>query len=550
MKVAVVAAIVVGLGLYLVLTRLKARLPQATPLWKDGPSIYAFVAGNLDPITGAFKESAGALPDEKKHTTPGGLRWVAGGMDGVFGHHGGGASEQQKAAQVASYVGRIARTGAVDAQRELYALLEDGSLLDYLDAAIGQMAQQRIPVTPHLRSFALNLALHSPDRGAVKFAISLLGLVRNPKDAEVIALLGRHEEFTLFAAVALSNALADPEPSLFELAQRVHGWGRIHCVERLAETKNPAIKQWLLRRGYDNTVMHEYLACICAEAGDLHLALAADRIDSEVLKAATDLLRALVAGGPGRDINDYSRAAEAARDYVRHVADRPLQLAHFIVVQSLHDYLNAESWDASAREKNGWMLEARRAVLAAAKEILSRREWETLAQQGLSSSDPAAFHDADTVARKLSIDTWPVHWARVQTDPRDASRWFPVMERATAERIGAIVELAESRLPLQDIASGPADSIGLGPEFQAHSALDMILQSLGGYSGKGKALVLSGLRSPVVRNRNMAIHALGAWRAADRDEQINLALQRAAAEEPVREVKERIERLLAGKSLD
>jgi hypothetical protein len=33
------------------------------------------------------------------------------------------------------------------------------------------------------------------------------------------------------------------------------------------------------------------------------------------------------------------------------------------------------------------------------------------------------------------------------------------------------VSLAEERLPLREIAKGPADELGFGPEFQAHSAL-------------------------------------------------------------------------------
>lgn len=33
----------------------------------------------------------------------------------------------------------------------------------------------------------------------------------------------------------------------------MNGWGRIHVVERLAQTENAEIKHWLLREGYRNS---------------------------------------------------------------------------------------------------------------------------------------------------------------------------------------------------------------------------------------------------------------------------------------------------------
>lgn len=550
MKLAfVIAAIALVIGAVLVISRLRSRPVKSSGLWSEGESIYAFIRRNLDE-SGAIAASAGDLPDETKRTKPGGLRWVAGGLDGAFGHHGGGEQTEKKVAHVSSLIGRIARTGDATAQRELYGLLQEDSVLDFLDAALERIVQQRTPVTDSLRSFALTIATGSPDREPVKFAISLLGLIRDGRDVEVMSLLGRHEEFTLYSAVALKNTLPQPEPALFDLAQRVHGWGRIHVVERLADTNSPEIKRWLLLRGYDNSVMHEYLAFICATSGDLDRVLAAKEVDEETLNAATDLLRALIAGGPARDINDYAQAAPVVSDYLRHIEHRRLRLAYFGVVESIADYVSSNSWDLAAREKNGWSEERRKAVLASAQAYLQRPEWTDLVRGGLESEAWSTFDAANNAAKRLGIDTWQTHWRRVQADPSDASRWFQVMEQANAERIDGIVALAASTLPLQQIASGPTDSMGLGPEFKAHSALDMVLQSLDRFSGKGKPLVLAGLRSPVIRNRNMAIKALAGWRAEDRDAEILAALRRAEAEEPQADVKARIERVIAGKALN
>jgi len=85
------------------------------------------------------------------------------------------------------------------------------------------------------------------------------------------------------------------------------------------------------------------------------------------------------------------------------------------------------------------------------------------------------------------------------------------MQTDDPNRIDQVVRLAEERLPLKDIASGPSDELGLGLDFQAHSALDFVLQDLRRFPGKGWPLIRAGLKSPVTRNRNMAVRAIAAW---------------------------------------
>jgi hypothetical protein len=89
-----------------------------------------------------------------------------------------------------------------------------------------------------------------------------------------------------------------PGQSLWTLAKNVDGWGRIHVVERLAQTENPHIKDWLLREGFRNSVMYEYLAYTCATAGGLVAALSQGTVDRELLTSTGELLDALIAEGP------------------------------------------------------------------------------------------------------------------------------------------------------------------------------------------------------------------------------------------------------------
>ena len=77
--------------------------------------------------------------------------------------------------------------------------------------------------------------------------------------------------------------------------------------------------------------------------------------------------------------------------------------------------------------------------------------------------------------------------------------------------LAGLAGLAETLLPLEEIATGPVDELGLGRPWAAHRALDRTLQARGEHPGVGGRLLLVGLRSPVTRNRNLALTALAAW---------------------------------------
>jgi hypothetical protein len=96
-------------------------------------------------------------------------------------------------------------------------------------------------------------------------------------------------------------------------------------------------------------------------------------------------------------------------------------------------------------------------------------------------------------------------------------------------------------LPLDEIATGPADSLGLGEQYAAHSALDWILQDLKRFPGHGWEFIKVGLQSPVTRNRNMALNALLEWPRPSWPEQAPPLLARLRAMEPNQKLRERLQ---------
>jgi hypothetical protein len=128
--------------------------------------------------------------------------------------------------------------------------------------------------------------------------------------------------------------------------------------------------------------------------------------------------------------------------------------------------------------------------------------------------------------------------------PADPGRWYHVMTLCDEERIGMVIEFAEANLDLAAVATGAGDELGLGRGFEPHSCLDYVLQDLRRFPGRGARLIEAGLKSPVVRNRNMAVAALAGWSRGERPGGLEKSLEQAAGCEPNEDVRERMQKIL------
>lgn len=511
------------------------------------PSIYDHVRQHVPPAGLGLLKGGQKLPDEDE--LEGRVRWAAGAMDGVGTHHFGTGADEGEPDEVFDLVfAATSGSPSAGAFDRLYARLVSCSAIGLVDPLLERIGQSPLPPA-RIHRLGRRLAERSRHREPVKVGIALLGAVRGADDRELLTTLGRHEEFTVYSAVALANTLDDAESALWDLAKSVDGWGRIHLVEGLRDTERAEIKRWILREGFRNQVMYEYLAYIAATAGGLAEELDAEDPDDELLDAACEIISALVTGGPAEDLDDYRDAPRAVELLVGHLERRAERLSQFLAIDRLEGYLTRDDDRWPAREGQGWTVERREGLLAACRAIKARPLWRDLAARALDADDPVEFDQAERAARCLGIDTFPAQWRRVLDDPLGGN-WWAVMQLASEDTIDQIVEHAERSLPLSAIASGPADEFGLGPEFQAHSAVDFIVQDLDRFPGRGWPLIATALRSPVVRNRNMALRALDRWGQEHWPADATAALDTAAAQEPRADVRERMLRLARGEPLD
>lgn len=522
--------------------------PSPEAVWGERPSICEHILRHLQPDGVGLAPGGETLPDEEE-TDDSEVRWGAGALDGTMGHHFGAGEDPEDGGQVVRAV--LAALGRVETGhfRDLYELLRQGQAVGLADPLLAALreSQASLPLD-RLQTLARWLATQAPDREPVKIGMAILGLFGGEEDRDLLLALGRHEELTLFAAVALANLREAPEEALWELARGVTGWGRIQAVERLANAQDPRVRRWLLVEGYKNDVMNEYTAVLCASTGGLRAELEKEPPDEEVLAATGDLISAMIVGGPAEDIDDYEDGAAVVARFLDLLQTRAKTLSHFLKVDFLRGFLAENDEDWTDRAARGWSPGLRRRLLAQCAEILARPHWRSQIFEGLDSPERDTRRRAAAAAEALGMDVWERQFEWLAAG--EPHLWYHLLQTSDPARIDRLLDLARQQIDLKSIATGPADSMGVGPAYIQHSHLDFILQELSRFPGKGWDLIRTGLRSPAVRNRNMALRALSACPRDQWEPEAEMALRRALREEPDEDVRVRIQRVLAGEPLE
>jgi hypothetical protein len=454
--------------------------------------------------------AAVALPDQPE-PGPDDLRWAPGALDGVMTHHAGVPESSDRTGRLCELILRACDRPSRRSLWKLHDALAETAALEYLDALLEGLVQRPWVDPDALREVGLWLTTNGVLRDPVKAGIGLVGISGVGDAWGTLLVLGRNDEFTLFVAVAFANTADDPEGSLWEMAQHVDGWGRIHAVERLAHTSDPGIKAWLLREGYRNTVMNEYLAYVAATTGELAGELEAERIDDALRRGAGDMIRALLAGGPAEGIDDYPDGAAVVGSFLRHADAQRGTLDDFATVAAISDHLADRSADWDCRAACGWSATVRQWMEQRCADVLAHPRWWALAVTGLASPDPAIAERAHGVARRLGVETFELDLRRLRGEPLDYNAWSRALRDCPAGRLEDVLDIARCGLPLSAMATGPAHDLGLGAEHIPHRCLSVIVQALCRHPGRGWDLIATALESPVTHNRNAAICTLTAW---------------------------------------
>jgi hypothetical protein len=509
--------------------------------WSDGrPSVLQLIAEARD-ARGSDRRSLDIDPPPRLGRTS----VVPGGIDNIFGFPDL-STRQSSARPVVDAIAYVIRQPSERAMQQLYALLCECRAKSIVDLVIETLYAELGEHACAIAAVARRLVRQAPDVEPVKVGVALLGISGTTEDSVLISTVGLYEEITAYSALAIARLSGESaETEIWKLAKSVHGWGRINAVQYLTETMVPEIKEWMLREGFRNHVLDEYLAYTCATAGGLEQALRRPAVDPDLLAASADLLTALAKGGPAEGIADYADGPMVCVSFLRHMRDRPLRTLRAVeCVLAIQSLLEGDHW-AQLRDRHGWTTKLQRQVQSQASEMLQQMNARHVVEDGLRSEDRLDFYLAAALAPHFGIDPWPQRLER-QRKHGSAGEWYFLMQIDRRDRIDQVLELARTQLNFEVIGSGPTMSMGLGQEFEDDTALGIVIQGLNKVPGVGWDLLRTGLRSRVCGVRNATIRVLGEWKREAWPADAVDELRRAAEREPDEEIRHRMEDLMSG----
>lgn len=461
-------------------------------------------------------------------------------LDGIRTHHFGISSDTERADTLADVLSRTVQ-GPPDlaAAQRFHDALSDTDALTVVDCLLEPLAAREVSVH-RVRVLARWTAEHGTDRDAIKIALAVLGLCGDERERDLLVLLGSLDEFALYAAVALPYAVPDPEPDLFRIARRTTGWGRIHAVKRLEGTTDPAVRAWMLREGFRNRVMNEYLAHFAAVNGGLLESLGGGGtpgdVDDALLDGAGGILSAMALseGGPARGLSDYPDALAALERYAELIDAAPPTLRRLtdLAVLRAHACAAPEGLEHVADQ----VAELGRRFTR----VLERPGWETLVRAHLAEPEELDFGLALGAAHHLGMTPFDDVLRRLRVAPQDSSAWHWAFRWVAPGRVDELVALAGALLPMDELATGPSEVSSVGPGYENDRALTSVLHCLARHPGSGWPLLRVGLRNRCVGARSAAIAALEAWPDGSLPTEAISLLRSAETEEPDTTTRERM----------
>ena len=504
-------------------------------------SLYNVIKANL---------KDGRLPREfslpKPKDSDQNIPFADGAMDGIYIYHmehSGLTGEQHAVMELAvDYMNQADIIGADTAFKKLGSMAGAISSLDELQRYIVAHAvnpnDKPDPARPNeirltlknICDTARRLIAESENKESVKYALAVCEIFRHHPDdiKEIITTLGLSDEFTIFSVWNMMN-WEDGNARIFDLIQKVRGWGRIHALDKL-EPDTPEIRHWILMEGTDNDVMPAYSGLTAwIKSGALDLLKAGPT--AEEFHAISYLMDAILDEGPVPGLSQLEDPEDALDSYLDQAEKQELEANDLDTILMIRDRASEED-----------ML----SIKARCDAILNSPGAKDKALEAVKEGKNIQLAEA------LNIDYSGILYDLMKQDFDKYHGWCGKL-MAHEEYVDPVIDLFMEKLPLELMKDEPTLNSGLGPEFNEYSKLLFILQELDKYPGKGEELILTGLRSPVVNNRFKAVTALKNWthrlskplRAIS--PKIAAELYKLPAKEPNSEIKEDMLDLLKGK---
>ena len=445
-------------------------------------SLYQYIAENC--VEGELPIDF-SLPQK---TEKGKIRFADGAMDGIAMYHMGAETLDSEALnEMAALIDLISDGKMAAADEVLADFVEKHTALSVIDPWQEYVINNRERLQANnLYHYGVDKLLTSSKINEVKYGMILLELfiLRDEKVKDAVRTVGLSDEFTLFS-VFIMRKWENANEEIFRLAKHVHGWGRIHAIERL-EASTQEISDWLLHEGTKNLVLPTYSALSCFEKADVPGRLQKTLSHEEFVDIGNILVYMLDEGA----CEGISAVGDDVLEtYLEHAQSRILDFSDYRRILAFFDY-GSEKDNHTLREK--------------CEKLLHTEECRRLVDQALQHGEGLELASLLGVDyRKPLFDC-----LERQFDENYQKVSYLMREESCVDQA---IELFARKLPLWQMQTGPADEMGLGKEYDDYRKLVMIVQELGDKPGKGEQLLRTALQAPVINNRNMALTVLESW---------------------------------------
>lgn len=489
-------------------------------------SLYDFISEAV--VDGCLPErfSLPQSPDD------GQIRWMDGALDGVNIYHMGFSDmTDENKTLMSKAVSAASEKNFDEADRLFCELGKDARAIAIIDELQSYILDHRTELSAgNIYEYAVHAIMNSSDRECVKCGLSLLELFNTDDNEElknVIRTLGLSDEFSIFVIFVMLR-WKDGNNEVYQLAHKIHGWGRVHAIERI-EPETDEIRDWLLKDGVHNTILPAYSALTCWQKSNAESVLKGSPSRKE-FSGIRDIIRGLLDEGPVSGISEIEDSAEMIAAFLNQA--RRIEL-------NLEDY--EAIWDIYTHYENS----QNASIDSLCQGILASDECKNAVREAVKEGRSIVL------AQRLQVE-YKADVLRLLKTEFDGKFHLCNLLMGDAEYQSEVLDIFRQNLPLDEMKTYLTDSHGLGEEYKRQRQLESLVQELRRYPLEGIDFVETALQSAPVRTRNFGISALEEWVSAKKvplkelmPDTYNL-LSRLREIEVRDDVKKKMDRLIAG----
>lgn len=149
--------------------------------WDQRPSICDHIRAHVDEANPGLIEGGETLPDDARIAADSRIRWAAGAMDGVMGHHMGQGENEEFVRKAVYLVMAYCQSPTAKTKAAFYLHVIEGNTLPLIDPIIEALIGEEGLNHERLYELAYSFVTEAPDREPVKFGIAFSASTRTQK---------------------------------------------------------------------------------------------------------------------------------------------------------------------------------------------------------------------------------------------------------------------------------------------------------------------------------------------------------------------------------